>query len=108
MSVKIINVSVGNNLNAIVKDKTNVDAVVTFKPSDILPFSTPEIRGGQGYGPFKLEYNTNNTELVISTFANTLGEAPDKIVEIPLDSNDLVVNLEGTYNGKIDIQTTFK
>lgn len=107
MSVKVINVSVGNNLNAIVKDGKNVDAGVIFSPEDVLPFSTPSIKGGHGYGPFKLEYNSQHLGLIISVGANTLGDAKTEI-KIPVNANELSVNLEGSYNGKIDIQTSFK
>ncbi|MFD2561382.1 hypothetical protein [Aquimarina rubra] len=108
MSVKHIRVHVGNNLNAIVKDGKNVDAVVTFKPKDALPYSTPQIGGGVEYQlPNGLGYNSHELDLTISVRSNTLGDAETMTV-IPLNANDLYVNLEGTYNGAVDIQTAFK
>jgi len=107
MSVKIINVLVGNNLNAIVKGGKNVNAVVTLKPKDAMPQTTPQIPGGRGYGPFSLEYNSQELELTISVYANHLGSA-ETIVVIPVNANTLSIDLEGTHNGKIDIQTSFK
>lgn len=107
MDVKNIDVKISNNLNAIVKGGTNVNAVVTLKPKDAMPHTTPEIAGGRGNGPFTLEYNPHKLELVISVYANNLGPA-ERIVIIPLNADTLSIDLEGTHNGKIDIQTSFK
>jgi hypothetical protein len=106
MSLKTINVTIGNNLNAIVKDRTNVNAVATFLPEDALTYKTPQIAGGHGYGPFKLEYNTDHLTLNIDVYANNLGSS-ETIVTIPLNASELSIDLQGTYNGKIDIETNF-
>jgi hypothetical protein len=108
MSLKTITVTVGNNLNAIVKDGTNVNAVVSFQPNGIQKVSTPQISGGGGSAPFSLNFDSNELQLTINAYANTLGNAPEVIVPIPLDATSLSVDLEGTHNGKIDIETSFK
>ncbi|WP_299105810.1 hypothetical protein [uncultured Tenacibaculum sp.] len=106
MSIKTTNVKVGNNLNAIVKGGDNVNAVVHFFPKDALELSTPQIAGGGIYGPIKLESNSHDSQLTIKVHANKLGDAQIE-TNIPANANELYVNLEGTYNGEIDIQCTF-
>lgn len=107
--MRTISVTVGNNLNAIVKDGTNVDAGVGFNSHDLsAPYNTPAIAGGHSFGPFQLKFDADHIKVTISAGANTLGKAPETTVEVPAGAVDLAVDLQGTYNGKIDIQTIFK
>lgn len=107
MSIKHLNVTIGNNLNAIVKGGKNVDAVLTFYPEDALQAGTPEIAGGQSYTlPKDLEFNSDTPKLRIHLHANRFGDM-DVFKEIPVNAKKLYINLEGTYNGEADIECTF-
>ncbi|MFY7670723.1 hypothetical protein ACOSP6_06505 [Tenacibaculum sp. MEBiC06402] len=107
MSIKSLNVTVANNLNAIVKDGKNVNAVLTFYPDDALEASTPQIGGGQSYNlPKGLEFNTDNPKMRIHLHANRFGDM-DVFKEIPVNAKELYINLQGTYNGEADIECNF-
>ncbi len=107
MSTRTINVNVGNNLNAIVKGGTNVNARANFNFPNFKPYETPEIPGGRGFGPFQLKFDTSAPDLTIGVGANHLPPATDLKIDVPTNAVALSVDLQGTHNGRIDIQYKF-
>lgn len=109
METKTINVTVANNLNAIVKGGTNVNARVRFTSPNLSPsYETPQISGGRGYGSFQLKFDTDAPKLTIGVGANTLPPPHNLTIDVPVNAVALNVDLQGTHNGQIDIQYKFQ